>query len=461
VRIDRNLRVCICSTAANAALSDDVGHWLRRGQWIAIEPTPCGFAAAADPVDMLVQLVDQAGLADALAQLSALRSRDPSCVALVVAIDLGADQIRALLARGASDFVKSPVAADELLVRAQRLLGLSAPQGPAPIEPPAIPGLIGTSPAFVRQLALVPTLARHDVGVLLLGETGTGKEVFAQAVHYLSPRAGQPLVAVNCGAIPAELVEDELFGHVRGAYTHAHSARPGLIREAEGGTLFLDEIDALPGGAQVKLLRFLQDKQYRPVGSSSVARADVRVFAASNGPLADLVDQGSFRRDLFFRLNLMTLRLPPLRERIEDIVPLAEHFLRLAAREWHRPVASLSRAAIDRLLSYAWPGNVRELKNVIERAALLCSGPMVGAEHVDLDVDRDAPDSATSESFRAAKGRVLESFERAYIERLLAASCGNVTRAAQAAQKNRRAFFELMRKYRIEPDRFRPDPGRR
>jgi two-component system response regulator GlrR len=330
-----------------------------------------------------------------------------------------------------------------------------------PADLPDLPDLIGHSPAFVEQVARLPMLARYDVGVLLLGETGTGKEVFAQAAHYLSARSGQPWVAVNCGAIPADLVEDELFGHVRGAYTHAHASRAGLIREAEGGTLFLDEIDALPPGAQVKLLRFLQDKQYRLVGSSTQVQADVRVIAASNKPLAGLAVQGTFRSDLLFRLNVITLHLPPLRDRLEDIGPLALHFLQTAARRWHRPVSGLSRAALNKLLAHRWPGNVRELKNVMERATLLGSGALLDASAIELDGDHEAPALDGEESFRAAKERLVENFERAYIEQLLAHSGGNVTHAAQAAKKNRRAFFELMRKYCIEPDRFRQEAALR
>lgn len=317
---------------------------------------------------------------------------------------------------------------------------------------------IGRNEAFVRELAKLPVFARCDAGVLILGETGTGKEVCAQAVHQLSSRAGKPWVAVNCGALPTELIESELFGHVRGAFTTAHTARTGLVAEAEGGSLFLDDIDCLPAAAQVKLLRFLQEREYRPVGASTVRRADVRVIAASNLRLPAMVDRGEFRGDLFFRLNVLLLQLPALRDRRDDIAALAQHFItRFSAR--HRcGTRGLTPAALERLFLYDWPGNVRELEHVIERAVLLSAAALLAVEDLDLPALPSAHACApirTVESFRAAKGRVVQQFERSYIEHLLASCRGNVTQAAQQAGKNRRAFFELMRKYAIEAARFR------
>jgi two-component system response regulator GlrR len=406
--------------------------------------------------ELLVQVVDRVAVSAALSQLEHRRSVDPGRPTLIVAVDLDRQQLCALLGGGAVDFVFVDAIDQELVVRARRLLGQIADPSIDPASLPALPGIIGRSSAFVEQVLRLPTVARYDVSVLILGETGTGKEVFAQAAHYLSPRTARPWVAVNCGAIPTDLIEDELFGHVRGAYTHAHSARPGLIREAEGGTLFLDEIDSLPAGAQVKLLRFLQDKEYRAVGSSQTLRADVRVLAASNRQLAQLAAEGRFRQDLFFRLNVITLHLPPLRERRADIVPLALHFLAAAGRQWQKPAPTLAPDALNKLLAHRWPGNVRELKNVIDRATLLSNGGVLAAQHIELDGEAAADPLAPCEgSLRSAKARVVESFERAYIEQLLATSGGNVTHAARAAQKNRRAFFELLRKYRIAPERFR------
>ena len=472
VHLDRSLQtmpkassihVTVCVAPGLEVLAGELLDALQREAGAGFQVALGGLASNPERADLVVQVVDPDGLPEALMQLAGLRSRHPGCCSLGVLRGLNHEQLNALLAAGASDFLSAGAVADEFVARVRRLLGMIVPAGAAaPTALPGLPDLVGQSAVFTAQVARLPVLARYDVGVLLLGETGTGKEVFAQSAHYLSPRAGQPWVAVNCGAIPVELIEDELFGHVRGAYTHAHAPRAGLIREAEGGTLFLDEIDALPYGAQVKLLRFLQDKQYRPVGSSTIAQADVRVYAASNRPLAELAAQGSFRQDLFFRLNLITLHLPPLRERLEDIGPLALHFLSGAARQWRKPVATLTHAALNKLIAHRWPGNVRELKNVMERATLLSAGGPLLAADIDLDGAEPAADAAPcGESLRAAKGRLVESFERTYIEQLLASSGGNVTHAAQAAKKNRRAFFELMRKYQIEPKRFRSDVDKR
>ncbi len=326
---------------------------------------------------------------------------------------------------------------------------------PAPVDPLAVArraGLVGHSEAFVAALVRLPRYARCDAGVLVLGETGTGKEVCAQALHYASPRAGGPFVAINCAAIPAELVEDELFGHVRGAYTHAHAARSGLVAEAEHGTLFLDEIDALPLAAQAKLLRFLQDQQYRPVGSSQSRQAHVRVVAASNRPLEALAARGEFRQDLLFRLNMLTLVLPPLRDRMADLPALAEHFLALSRRDGQHALTGIAPAALARLMAWHWPGNVRELKHAVDRAALLAAGPVL--QESDLDFGPAAP-APVAEGFNAAKERAVRDFERQYIHRTLAEAGGNITQAARLARKHRRAFFELLRKHDIDAARYR------
>ena len=338
------------------------------------------------------------------------------------------------------------------------LLPLSAavddpPRLPMPARVRLARNLIGDSRCFLQQVDRLARYARSHATVLILGETGTGKEIFARAVHYTSPRSAGPWVAINCGAIPHELVEDELFGHVRGAYTTAHVHRNGMVKEAEGGTLFLDDVDCLPRAAQAKLLRFLQEREFRPVGSNTVLRADVRVIAASNRDLVRLAALGEFRQDLYFRLNVLPLVLPALRERREDIAGLAQHFVRHFAREMKRPVTGLTPAALQRMLVYDWPGNVRELQHVVERAMVLADGTLLDAP--DIDCGRPDAAAAGDRSFRTLKARVIEDFERGYIERLLDANGGNVTHAARAAGKNRRAFFELMRKYRIESEAHR------
>jgi two-component system response regulator GlrR len=320
----------------------------------------------------------------------------------------------------------------------------------------------------VDALSRVPRIADCDAGVLILGETGTGKDLFAQAVHYLSPRAGGPCVAVNCGALPADLVEAELFGHARGAFTSAHETRMGLVGQAEGGTLFLDEVDSLPPMAQVKLLRFLQDKEYRPVGAAKAQRADVRIVAACNVDLAGLCERSAFRTDLYYRLNILALHLPALRDRGADVLALAAHFAAGFARRFRRPVYDFAPAARARLLAHAWPGNVRELEHAIERAVLLADGDAIEAGDLGLPPAQEgAPaDGGVSvgspglESFSAAKARAVAQFERRYIEDALAHCAGNITHAADAVAKNRRAFFELMRKHRIDSAAYREAAAR-
>jgi len=387
---------------------------------------------------------------------------------LVLAARLKPGEIERLIAHGASDFLAPESIGPELMVRVRHAIGRidAAPSLADPAPDPRVEAalarasagapLIGCSPAFQRQLRRLPLMAGCDAGVLILGETGTGKELCARAIHYTSKRAGAPWVAVNCGAIPGELVEDELFGHVRGAYTHAHAARSGLVAEAQGGTLFLDEIDALPLPAQAKLLRFLQEKEYRAVGSSTLRHADVRVVAASNGQVDRLVAQGRFRQDLLFRLNVLTLHLPPLRERREDIPALALHFFDRARREAGRPLGGLTPAALRRLLDHDWPGNVRELRHTIERGVLLCEGGLLRPE--DIEFDGAPPQDGVTvadESFHDAKARAVQSFERLYLQRTLAASGGNITEAARLAKKDRRAFFELIRKHQIDAAQYR------
>jgi len=401
------------------------------------------FAASADAFPVLLERV-----------IAARRDRR-SCAILVAGDRFDARQLTSLLEAGADDFVAAPFTIDEIIARLRRALGLLAGRGRAErcALNSRLANFIGENPAFLKQVGKIPTIAGCDAGVLILGETGTGKEVCAQAVHYLSARASRPWVAVNCGAIPLDLVESELFGHVRGAYTTAHTSREGLVAEAEGGTLFLDDIDCLPLSAQAKLLRFLQEREYRMVGANRVRHADVRVIAACNRNLSELAARGAFRPDLYFRLNVLTLTLPPLRERRDDIPALAAHFVTELARKLDRRAFPLSPGALRKLLAHDWPGNVRELQHVIERALLMSNGPTLSAEDVDIaGVDASRIDDA---SFRAAKARLIEQFERSYIEHLLASYRGNVTHAALEAKKNRRAFFALIRKHRIEPQRFR------
>jgi two-component system response regulator GlrR len=415
-----------------------------------------GSAAGGNDCTVAIFVTDPPGFDRALHAIEVWRNDFPLSARIVAGIDLDAPQLDALLACGVDDFISVPFAPHELLMRLRRTLG-RAVCGLAPDRPadPRLRHFIGSHPSFTGQVAKLPVLAGCDAGVLILGETGTGKEVCAQAIHYLSARSSRPWVAVNCGAMPTELVENELFGHVKGAYTTAHAGRSGLVREAEGGTLFLDDVDCLSLSSQVKLLRFVQEREYRAVGSNSVQHADVRLIAASNHRLPQMVTRGEFRQDLYYRLNVLTLELPPLRERLSDIAALAQHFVSRFSQRHGRRVVALSSRALERLMAHDWPGNVRELQHAIERAVLLASGPTL--DETDIEIAGASSGAPEDVSFRAAKDRVVRQFERGYIERLLASCAGNVTHAAQQAGKNRRAFFELMRKHDIAAARFRSE----
>lgn len=365
------------------------------------------------------------------------------------------DEIFELLKVGVADFIIAPFDESDVLPRAWRLIRRPDPDQKLTNTVKCDIGLkqlIGESPAFRAQIEKIPLIARCSANVLITGETGTGKELYARAIHYCSPRARGPFLPVNCGAIPTDLIENELFGHERGAYTSASTLQRGLIEEACGGTLFLDEIDCLPTLAQVKLLRFLQEKEYRPIGSTRARRADVRIIAASNLKLEEAVENGRMRQDLYYRLNIVSLHLCPLRERREDIPLLVAHFNRKYSREFHTKSLGLAPEALHLLLAHNWPGNVRELEHVIERAIVLGEEPTVRTAD---PASAAAPGCSHRESLREAKAREIALFEKNYVRGLLSACRGNITKAAQMAQKNRRAFWQLIHKYQIDVSSFK------
>ena len=310
--------------------------------------------------------------------------------------------------------------------------------------------LVGQSPLFLAATRSLVRMARFDVPVLIEGETGTGKELAARVVHYQGANANRPFIPVNCGALPETLVENELFGHERGAYTDARESRPGMVALAEGGTLFLDEIDALSAKAQVAMLRFLQDQRYRPLGAAADRRANVRVIAATNRDLEYLVDRGEFRSDLFFRIKILFVNLPPLRARAGDATLLAEHFLNECARRFHQPRKRLGTQTQLWLESYHWPGNVRELENLIVRECLMTDSRELAC------VSHSLPTLARPiTSYAAAKAAAVADFERRFLRELLTRASGNVTRAAAEAGKDRRALGRLVKKHGLRSNDFR------
>jgi DNA-binding NtrC family response regulator len=326
------------------------------------------------------------------------------------------------------------------------------------------PHLVGRSENFLRVVALIERMARFDAPVLITGETGTGKELAARAIHYLSQRRDAPFVPLNCGAIPDTLVETELFGCERGAYTDARHARAGLVAAAEGGTLFLDEIDALPARAQVSLLRFLQDRVYRPIGGLREQVSNVRVVAAASPRLHQMLDAGVFRDDLAFRLKVLMLEMPPLRDRAGDAVLLAEHFITRYSRHYGVAPRALDAQGREWLETYPWPGNVRELDNLVQRALLLSDGEGL---HIVPDMGVACRPVAAQDDTRAgalltyneARNEALSRFERQYLERLMKACAGNVTHAARLAGKERRAVGKLLKKHGLSRQSFDATPA--
>jgi DNA-binding NtrC family response regulator len=313
----------------------------------------------------------------------------------------------------------------------------------------ALSRLVGRDPAFLKTVERVPLFAASNAPVLITGETGTGKELFAHAIHSLTSRRNGPFIPLDCGTLPEQLAENELFGHRRGAFTDAHADQKGLAGMADGGTLFLDEIDALSLINQAKLLRFLQEGTYRSLGSDRFSSADVRVITATNGSLEECIEQRQFRRDLYFRLNVLRLHLPPLRERRNDVALLAAQFLQQECATSKSEQKFFSRLALRKLESHDWPGNVRELLNTVQRAFVSCPGAQIMPHHICFSDEMYSSRKLNSpaESFRSAKQNAIEMFERAYIRELIARHQGNVTRAAREAGKERRAFGRLVKKY--------------
>lgn len=314
---------------------------------------------------------------------------------------------------------------------------------------------IGQSAAHLRVLDLIARIARTDVEILITGETGVGKERYAYYAHECSPRARNKFVALNCGGIPGELFENELFGHVGGAFTGARQQSDGLAAQAQNGTVFVDEIDSLPLPCQVKLLRFVQEKEYRRLGEARLRSADVRFIAATNADLQAAVKEGRFREDLLYRLRVIPIEVPPLRERRDDIPLLLEHFCDTYTEAYRLPRPVFSQRALNRLFDYDWPGNVREVENCVKY--LTCVQLARPVDVYDLPLPHETKPAQTSShrtsfdatggAFQDMKDRLVREFEHDYLSDALRRSGGNIAKAAAASGKNRRAFFELMRKH--------------
>jgi two-component system response regulator GlrR len=304
--------------------------------------------------------------------------------------------------------------------------------------------IVARSPGMQRLLQQVVQVADSDATILLFGETGTGKEVFARVIHSNSRRSKGPFVALNCAAIPETLFESELFGHVRGAFTNAHGAKRGLFQSANGGTLFLDEIGEMPLSMQVKLLRAVQEREVREVGSELSSKIDVRIIAATNKDLGEAVKNGSFRNDLYYRISVVPLFIPPLRDRRDDIPLLAQQFLTSSAKRANKGLRGFTPAALNRLVTHPWPGNVRELENVVEKAAVMTRQDMITPDL--LPSMGSSPDSPLKPLTEAK-----EEFEKTYLKNVLQLTGGNISRAAQFAGRYRADFYKMLKKYGLHP----------
>jgi len=405
------------------------------------------------PADLVLSDLTMPAM-DGLQLLDEVRSRHPQT--LFVLVTAHGDERTAVraLKNGAYDYVPKPFDNEEvraLVRRAREVLSLRAENARLREELAGqFRGLIGDSPAIRDVVKVVRRAGPTDATVLVTGESGTGKEVVARALHAESRRRARPFIALNCSALPGDLVESELFGHVRGAFTGADRDREGLFEAADGGTLFLDEVGDLAGPAQAKLLRALEERQVTRVGSNKPVEVDVRVVAATNRPLERLAADGGFREDLLYRLRVIALHLPPLRERREDVPAIALHFLGEMAARHGRPVRGLGEGARRALLAYEWPGNVRELRNAIERAVVLAEGGEIEVGDLPPQLLASAAplgpvDAALADlPFAEARERAVDAFERAYLQAALERH-GNVSAAARALGLHRQSLQKKLR----------------
>jgi two-component system response regulator AtoC len=411
---------------------------------------------SARPFDLVLTDVRMPRM-DGIALTRAIQERQPGATVIVMSAYGSHEAALEAMKAGAYDFLPKPFKPDDVLLclrkaeererLAQENRRLRAQlRGDAGVD-----AIVGSSEAVQAVLRQVRMVAPQKTTVLLTGESGTGKELVARALHDLSPRAGLPFVAVNCGAIPGELLESELFGHARGAFTDAVRAKKGLALEADGGTLFLDEIGELPLPLQVKLLRFLQEEEVRPVGDNRSLRVDVRVVAATARDLGAAIKTGQFREDLYWRLAVLEVRLPPLRERPEDVAPLAQHFLaRFAPLRPELSGLSFTPEALDLLQGHRWPGNVRELMHAVERAVVLAESPDLGEEGLPLAVRAPAPGLPAPAGGDLSVKRGLRSLEEKLIREALVRTQGNRSRAAELLELSYRALLYKIKDYGVD-----------
>jgi two-component system response regulator GlrR len=397
------------------------------------------------PVDLVLTDLRMGGM-DGLALFEAAHKRFPSLPVIILTAHGTIPEAVDATRRGVFGFIPKPYEQRTLLAEVQRALAHSTVAGGGGAYEDS--QIITRSPAMLALLGEARMVAATDASVLVLGPTGAGKELLAQTLHDWSPRARRPFVAINCGAIPEQLLESELFGHVKGAFTGATRDHAGLFQEAAGGTLFLDEIGDMPAPLQVKLLRVLQQREVRPIGSTRSVPVDVRVISATHRALEQEIAEKRFREDLFYRLNVVSLSLPPLEERREDIALLASHFLATLSEKYGKSIKGFAPEALELMGRAPWPGNVRQLFNAVEKCVALCQVPLVPVTLVERALDRRGEEMESLEDARRA-------FERDYLVRLLKMMQGNVAAAARVAKRNRSDFYTLMKRHDLDPALFK------
>ncbi|MDG1644783.1 two-component system response regulator GlrR [Klebsiella huaxiensis] len=396
-----------------------------------------------DKVDLVVSDLRMDEM-DGLQLFSEIQKVQPGMPVIILTAHGSIPDAVAATQQGVFSFLTKPVDKDALYKAIDDALEQSAPT----TDERWRQAIVTRSPLMERLLEQAGMVAQSDVSVLINGQSGTGKEIVAQAIHNASPRRDKPFIAINCGALPEQLLESELFGHARGAFTGAVSNREGLFQAAEGGTLFLDEIGDMPVALQVKLLRVLQERKVRPLGSNRDIDIDVRIISATHRDLPKAMARGEFREDLFYRLNVVNLKIPPLADRTEDIPLLANHLLRQSA-DRHKPfVRAFSTDAMKRLMAAKWPGNVRQLVNVIEQCVALTSSPVISDALVEQALEGE---NTALPTFVEARNQ----FELNYLRKLLQITKGNVTHAARMAGRNRTEFYKLLSRHELEANDFK------
>ena len=389
---------------------------------------------------------------DGMALFEAIHAAHPGLPVIILTAHGTIPDAVAAVKKGVFGYLTKPFDSKELLAEIERALragsGASADAPPGADDQSWRRGIITRNPQMEDVLTKARLVAESDASVFVTGESGTGKELLAQAIHRASPRRDAPFVAINCGAIPEPLLESELFGHVKGSFTGATRDHRGLFQTADTGTLFLDEIGDMPVTLQVKLLRVLQEKQVRPVGSTQSFPVDVRVISATHRNIEAEMAAGNFREDLYYRLNVVALQLPPLAERREDIPVLAKHFLVQLAEKYRKPITGFSPDALEAFVAASWPGNIRQLYNVVEQSVALSTTPIVSPTLVQQAIQHQQKEFASFEEAR-------RKFERDYLAQLMRMTEGNVTQAARLAKRNRTEFYKLLQRHQLDPKLFK------